>query len=153
VEPHETGEGYYWISYDFKPRRARGDLVRFPLGPKFDSNPFNNLAFDHDGGEVIFSLPNGLQAYMLADGEGNRLDEPAPADVVYDDQATSGTPAIVNGLSCMHCHRQGMIRFRDEIRESQAVGGFALEKVQELYPPQKEMDRLLDQDQQQFLQA
>lgn len=151
--PYKSGRGYYWISYDFKPRKARGDLIRFPLGPVFEGNKFNDFAFSHDGGEIIFSLPNGLQAYMLILANGKRLDEPAPADVVYDDQATSGTPAIVNGLACMHCHKHGMIDFRDEIRLADAVGGFVREKVRDLYPPQAEMDKLLEVDRTQFVTA
>lgn len=155
VERHEytSGTGSYWISYDFKPRRAKGDLVRFPLGPKFKGNRFNQFAFEHDGGEAIFSLPNGLQAYMLALGDGKRLDEPAPADVVYDDSAVSGTPAVVNGLSCMSCHKNGMIDFRDEIRDSDALGGAVRDKVRDLYPPQKKMDVLLKNDRDRFLAA
>jgi len=155
VERHEysTGSGSYWISYDFKPRRAKADLVRFPLGPKFPGNKFNQFAFEHDGGEAIFSLPNGLQAYMLALGDGTRLDEPAPADVVYDDSAVAGTPAVVNGLSCMNCHKNGMIDFRDEIRNANAVGGATLNKVRDLYPPQAEMNVLVDHDRKRFLVA
>jgi len=154
VERHQTGAGAYWISYDFKPRRVRGDLVRFPLGPKFKGNKFNRHAFEHDGGEIIYNLPNGLQAYMLVDGKGNRFDQPAPADVVFDSEAVSGTPAIVTGLSCMHCHRNGMItNLRDETRGANAQGGKVLEKVKELYPPSKVMDDWLKQDEQRFLTA
>ncbi len=155
LERHEypSGAGTYWISYDFKPRKARSDLVRFPLGPRFGGNAFNQFAFDHDAGEAIFSLPNGLNAYMLADGKGARLEGPAPADIVYDDAAVSGTPAIVNGLSCMSCHKHGMIAFRDEIRGANAVGGRVLDKVRQLFPPQREMDELLAKDRQRFLAA
>ena len=149
--PYKSGQGFYWISFDFKPRKSRGDLVRFPLGPEFPDNPYNKFAFDHDGGEIIFSLPNGLQAYMLILADGKRLDEPAPAGVVYDDQATSGTPAIVNGLSCMRCHKHGMIDFKDEIRLSDAVGGFVREKVRDLYLPHEQMDKLIRADRQLFL--
>jgi serine/threonine-protein kinase len=154
VERHKTGAGAYWISYDFKPRRARGDLVRFPLGPEFEGNKFNRHSFLHDGGEVIFNLPNGLQAYMLADGQGNRLDIPAPADIVFDSAAVSGTPAIINGLSCMSCHRNGMIsNLKDEIRGANAVGGTILDKVKALYPPSDVMDRWLEQDSRRFQTA
>jgi mono/diheme cytochrome c family protein len=154
VERHELpGGGYYWISYDFKPRKAKADLVRFPLGPKFTGNPFEQLAFDHDGGEVIFSLPNHLQAYVLADHEGKRLDGPAPADIVFDRSAISGLPAIVNGISCFNCHKDGMIRFEDEVRTAGVLGGDALQKLRDLYPPRETMRKLVDQDRQRFLAA
>lgn len=154
VERHDLPtKGYWWISYDFLPRRARGDLVRFPLGPRFADNPFNEFAFDHDGGEVIFSLPNGLQAYLLVDAQGRRLDGPAPADVVFDKVAIAGLPAIINGLSCMNCHKDGMIRFEDEVRTSEAVGGRALQRVKDLYPPRDVMRKLVDKDRAEFLAA
>ena len=50
---------------------------------------------------MIFNLPNGLQGYMLADAKDRRLDVPAPVAIVSDRSETSGTPEIVNGLSCM----------------------------------------------------
>lgn len=37
--PYNSGRGFYWISFEFKPRKSRGDLVRFPLGPVFQGNP------------------------------------------------------------------------------------------------------------------
>jgi mono/diheme cytochrome c family protein len=154
IERHETpNTPYYWISYDFKPRRAKGDLMRFPLGPKFDANIFNKHAFDHDGGEVIWSLPNGLQGYMLVLSDGNRIDR-GPVDVVFDKSPVIGTPEIVNGISCMICHRQGMIMgFRDEVREADAVGGDVQKFVQEIYPPHEEIDRLTQQDKDLFMRS
>ena len=94
VERHDAEFGaYYWKSYDFKPRRARANLTRFPLGPEFPGNPYPRQAFRHDGGEMIFGLPNGMQGYFLSDGKGRRIDE-GPTDVVSDALKTSGTPAI-----------------------------------------------------------
>lgn len=155
IERHEIpAGGYFWISYDFKAGRSRGDLVRFPLGPVFDGNPFLQQAFEHDGGEIIWSLPNGMQGYMLVLGSGERLDEPGPIDIVYDSAAIMGTPAIINGVSCINCHSQGMItRFRDEIRLSRAVGGPVRDQVLELYPTHEEMQELITGDQERFLAA
>lgn len=154
VERHDLpGGGFWWISYDFKPRKAKGDLVRFPLGPKFAGNSFDKFAFDHDGGELIFSLPNGLQAYLLVDAKGNRLDDFAPADVVFDKSAISGLTGIINGLSCMNCHKDGMIRFEDDIRTSGALGGAALQKIRDLYPPRETMRKLVDRDRATFLKS
>lgn len=110
--------GYYWKSYDFDPTRQneRGaDLFRAPLGPpngQLTSNP--DMKFLHDGGEIVFSLPNGLQGYMLTDGKGLRLDE-APTTVVTDKSRKDSR--IINGISCMSCHRDGlfMTGVKDEI--------------------------------------
>ena len=48
----------------------------FSLGRVFKENPYSNKAFKHDGSEVIFNLPNGLQAYLVTDAEGDRVDAP-----------------------------------------------------------------------------
>jgi mono/diheme cytochrome c family protein len=156
VERHQSRLGVYWASYDFKPDSSRARLLRFPLGPlnlfPAGKHPYADQAFVHDGGELIFSLPNGLHGYMLVDGQGARIDA-GPIAVVSDALKTSGTSEIVTGVSCIACHKQGMIRFRESIREHNAVFGRAEQKVRDLYPPQETWDKLLDQDQQQYLTA
>lgn len=153
VERHEARYGAYWKSYDFKPNQGRSNLFQFPLGPSFAGNEFSDLAFEHDGGEIIFNLPNGLQGYLLVDGKDNRIDA-GPIEVVRDSRQTSGTPVIVNGLSCMACHEHGMIRgFKDTVRGGTGVSPAARVKVQKLYPEAATMDKLLEQDEQRFRQA
>ena len=71
------------------------------------------LTFRHDGGEVVFHLPNGLQGYYISDASGNRIDE-APIDIVSNPAASN--PAVRNGLSCIGCHTEGMKTFEDEVR-------------------------------------
>jgi hypothetical protein len=63
------------------------------LGPDGDN------AFKHDGGETIFSLPNGFEAYYLNTAKGVWLDK-GPTETVLDDSqldraVTNGTPASV----------------------------------------------------------
>jgi len=54
--------------------RERQNFSLFPVGPR---NAFGDFSIDfgflHDGGEIIFNLLNGLQAYFLTDARGNRL--------------------------------------------------------------------------------
>lgn len=156
VERHETPFGAYWKSYDFKAGNARSKLTRFPLGPKnlFDAgkHPFERQAFIHDGGEIIYNLPNGLQAYMLIDGEDNRIGA-GPIEVVSDALKTSGTPAIVTGVSCMACHKHGVIRFKDEVRAGSALFAESERQVERLYAEAKAMDGLLEHDEQIFMAA
>ena len=157
VERHDAREGqYYWKSYDFKADNARSKLTRFPLGPLnlFDPghHPFPNQAFAHDGGEIIFGLPNGLQGYLLIDGKDGRIDV-GPITVVSDALKTSGTAEVVNGVSCMACHKHGMIPFEDSIRANSAVFGPAEEAVRRLYVEKPAMDRLAKQDGDRFLAA
>ena len=152
VERHPALHGYYWKSYDFKDKGAAGNLFRLPLGPEFPTNDYPNLAFKHDGGEMIFSLPNGLQAYMLCDDKGKKINK-GPIEVVRDSKETGGTPEVLNGLSCMHCHRHGMIDFKDTVREGIGVFGDARRKVRNIYPEQEEMMRYLTGDRRRFMNA
>lgn len=152
VERHPARLGYYWKSYDFKRSNGTGSLFQFPLGPLTKGHPFPDFAFVHDGGEIIFSLPNGLQGYYLSDGKGKRIDS-GPIEVVRDLKETSGTPLVVNGVSCMHCHQNGMIDFRDSIRDGLAVFGEIRRKTLDLYPPVDEMQKLVDRDRKQFRAA
>ncbi len=152
VERHDALYGAYWKSYDFKAGHDRNDLTNFPLGPVCSGNDFSDQAFQHDGGELIFNLPNGLQGYLLVDAQDRRIDV-GPIAVVGDALKTSGTNEIVNGLSCMTCHKHGMINFKDQIRAGAAVFGNAKRKVERLYPAQAKLDKHLQTDSQQFLQA
>lgn len=147
------GTAYYWKSYDFASSAGDQDLTQKPLGPVFASNPDNDNAFRHDGGEVVFSLPNGLQAYLIVDAKGNRLDE-APISVVVDSERKPlNSPVVVNGISCMACHDRGIRRFKDTVRKSHALFGESREKVQRLFTPRKEMDAIIAADEAAFLKA
>ena len=99
-QPGRNG-GYLWVSYDFNSSEDRADIRENPLGPESrDERNFQNT-FHHAGGEVIYSLPNGLQAYLLVDAAGNRIDL-APKDIVRDPRRRPG--AVENGVSCISCH-------------------------------------------------
>ncbi|MGE0375452.1 MAG: c-type cytochrome domain-containing protein [Planctomycetaceae bacterium] len=150
VEYHPS-RGGFWISYDFKKNAGRSNLARFPLGPKASLPKFENFAFEHAGGEIIFSLKNGLSGYMLVDNEGKRIDS-GPIEIVSDADETSGTPEIVNGISCMNCHKQGTRPFHDDIRSSDAIFNTeARDKIEALYAERPEMDRLLRQGGEDYL--
>lgn len=152
VDRHPSSFGYYWKSYDFGRSEGRGNLFRFPLGPEFDDNPFPEHAFQADGGEMIFSLPNGLQGYYLADGKGKALKK-GPINVVRDLQETAGTAEVVNGISCMACHARGMRPVTDTILKGQSLAGDPLRKVQDLFPEKDKMDELIARDSEQFTRA
>ena len=86
VERHQFQHGAYWKSYDFAGSVGTQNIFTHPL------------AFTHDGSEVVFNLPNGLQAYYLSDAGGNRLDA-APINIVRALYASD--PTVRNGLSCI----------------------------------------------------
>ena len=101
VERHTSRYGAYWKSYDFAGSVGTQDILTHPL------------SFTHDGGEIIFNLPNGLQAYLLVDAGGNRLNA-APIEIVRNPAASD--PTVRNGLSCIGCHTEGMKVFEDQVR-------------------------------------
>jgi serine/threonine-protein kinase len=153
IERHDSVYGAYWKSYDFKKNAPDSDLVKLPLGPRFNGNPHPQLAFAQAGGEIIFNLPNGLQGYLLVNAKDERIDE-GPIDVVGDATKTSGSNVIVTGLSCMACHKHGMVAPpRDTIREGAAVFGPARRKVERLLAEPKHFAELLQEDEERFLRA
>lgn len=154
VERHPTQSGgFYWKSYDFQSSNRTASLSEFPLGPKFSGNPFPDLAFDHNGGEIIFSLPNGLQGYLLVDGRGRRIDA-GPIEIVADSLKTSGNEQIVAGVSCIACHRSGMIESPDdEVRRFSGAVGDARAHVRRIYPQDEDFRQLIHQDRQRFLRS
>lgn len=152
VDRHVATYGSYWKSYDFKTNEGPHNIFHFPLGPQFRENPFASQAFEHDGGEIIFNLPNGLQGYLLVDGKGNRIDS-GPIEVVSDSLKTSGTPAIVNGLSCMACHKHGTIEFKDTLGDGLALFGQPRRKAERLIPKPAEMGKLVAEDHERFCRS
>lgn len=153
IERHEFRYGAYWKSYDFNSSEGRNDLLRNPITP-FDSvRGRGKLEFTHAGGEIIFNLPNGFQAYYLATEKGQRLDR-GPTDIVQDIFRKDKT--VVNGISCMNCHFQGMKRNDDEIRDyALNTDGydFLTDYVLDMYPGNSVVNRAMDIDQQLFEQA
>ena len=78
IERHKSAQGSYWKSYDFAGNTGRKNLFEHPMGPGDAEETFRQ-----DGGEIIFSLPNGLQGYMLVNGTGQRIDR-GPTEIVSD---------------------------------------------------------------------
>ena len=141
VERHTSRYGAYWKSYDFAGSVGTQNIFTHPL------------SFTHDGGEVIFNLPNGLQGYYLANASGLRLDE-APINIVSNPAASD--PTVRNGLSCMGCHTEGMKTFEDEVRpviESNANPTYNKAQALRLYVEQSEMDALLGEDMERYKEA
>ncbi len=141
VERHTSSYGAYWKSYDFAGSVGAQNIRTHPL------------SFQHDGGEIVFNLPNGLQAYYISDDKGNRIDK-APTDIVSNPAASD--PAVRNGLSCIGCHTEGMKTFDDVMRTTiELTENPNYDKTQalRLYVGQDKMDTLLEQDTEKYRQA
>ncbi len=141
VERHTSVYGAYWKSYDFAGSVGAQDILTHPL------------SFQHDGGEIVFNLPNGLQAYYISDDKGNRIDK-APIDIVSNPAASDKT--VRNGLSCFGCHTEGMKTFEDVMQTNiELTENPNYDKIQalRLYVGQDKMDKLLEQDTEKYRQA
>ena len=141
VERHTSSYGAYWKSYDFAGSVGRQNIFVHPI------------SFVHDGGEVVFNLPNGLQAYYLSDAKSNRLDV-APIDIVSNPAASD--QRVRNGLSCIGCHTDGMKTFEDTVRqaiEQTPVTLYNKEHALQLYVEQSEMDAFVEGDAKRYKDA
>jgi len=124
IERHELNgnQGAFWLSYDFKDNLDTSNIFSHPLD------------FQQAGGEVIFNLENGMQAYYVINNIGTRFDK-APNNVVQDPLARDG--AVETGESCMNCHMEdGMLPKYDEVRDffmANNNNAADLEKVLALY--------------------
>ena len=141
VERHKSRYGAYWKSYDFAGNVGKQNIFTHPLD------------FTHDGGEIIFNLPNGLQAYYLSTATGERLDE-APINIVSD--AGARDPVVRNGLSCMGCHTEGMKTFDDQVRSViEQSQNPIYDKAQglRLYAEKSTMDEFIREDTERYRRA
>jgi hypothetical protein len=142
LERHVSPHGAYWKSFDFRSNLDDQNIFKDPL----ELNPA--------GGEIIFNLPNGLQAYFLANAFGRRIDE-APIAIVSD-RNNPDDPVIRNGRSCMSCHYIGIQSFKDEVRpvvRGLPFASFDREKVLAIYPTQETLDNAIERDRNRFEQA
>ena len=140
VERHTSRYGAYWKSYDFAGSVGTQNIFTHPL------------SFRHDGGEVVFNLPNGLQGYYISDASGNRIDE-APTTIVSNPAASN--PAVRNGLSCIGCHTEGMKTFEDEVRAVilKSPDGPLKDQGLRLYVEQSVMDERVAEDTERYREA
>jgi tetratricopeptide (TPR) repeat protein/WD40 repeat protein len=153
LERHQSRYGFYWRSYDFGGGTGRQHLLSHPLGPAAGPS-----SFQHDGGEAVFQLPNGLQAYLLSKALGQRIDT-APVHIVFDNREVG---PVVNGVSCMRCHDQGMMPTSfakaDEVRPHVMRNPAAFtdeerDTVRALYRPAAEFNAFLREDADRFAKA
>ena len=99
------GRGYYWKSFDYGSSVDANDILadaNSVLNPKADAH------------EIIFSLPNGYQAYAVTDGAGKRLDRAA---VEFARDIENGFRSVeVEIRNCACCHAKGIVPIADSVR-------------------------------------
>ncbi|HVZ31411.1 MAG TPA: hypothetical protein VG963_03245 [Polyangiaceae bacterium] len=122
LERHDmsTRSGVLWESFDFDPDAAGSSSIF--------SDPFGFVAGATD---AIFTLPNGMLAFAVADQNGKLQGE---SDILLD--TSQADFRAVNSVSCSNCHALGFIPAVDEVKafvESDARQlGISHDQIEEL---------------------
>jgi hypothetical protein len=100
IERHqlEVRAGVAWMTLDFTS----------DPNPSVLQDPF---ATEADGGTVTYSLPNGLPAFAIYDGDGLLR---ADSDILLD--TNQNNFRALTAVSCMNCHADAIIPTTDEVR-------------------------------------
>ena len=100
------GRGTYQESYDFKTSVNLQNVLEDLLNEKPDAK------------EVIWTLPNGLQGFYVADANDKRLDK-ADGDVANNRRSRFRDTQVRTAFHCIACHLpdKGWIHIDDEVRE------------------------------------
>jgi hypothetical protein len=143
IERHDAAYGAIWRSHDFAGNTGRQNLFEHPLGPNA-----GETSFQPAGGEIIFHLPNGLQAYLLVDAAGRRIDK-GPANIVSDPRRPD--LRVETGISCMSCHARGVLPKADQLRvhvekNAAAFGQAVLDAVRATHPGKAQFQARIDED-------
>jgi serine/threonine-protein kinase len=160
IERHATNTGrYYWISYDFAGEASTQNILTRPLSINDlkESTAQDAFRFTHDGGEVLFQLPNGFMGYYLLVAAGTAV-EKGPLTIVKNKKGPEEfLQAIVNGISCLSCHAKGFLEKKDEVAGIVAASAdFSNEVkafVKEVYPPEAQFKATMEKDTKTYIDA
>lgn len=150
LERHDSAYGAFWRSYDFSSNTGRQNLFEHPLGPNTGA-----VSFQPAGGEMIFHLPNGLQAYMLVDAKGKRIDK-GPSEIVADPRRPDSR--VETGISCMSCHARGLLFKADQVRghvekNAQVFGKAIVDTLRATHPRPARFKAQIEEDNGRYLKA
>ncbi|HEU4582478.1 MAG TPA: c-type cytochrome [Polyangiaceae bacterium] len=102
VERHDivVRNGAFWQSFDFQADQGNESIFEDPFG------------FTPGGTEAIFTLPNGMLAFIIADANGNIVQD---SDILLD--TSQNNFKAITAVSCSNCHNTGFIPVVDEVRD------------------------------------
>jgi mono/diheme cytochrome c family protein len=143
VERHEINArpGAFWQSFDFADDQNESIF----------EDPF---AFNEGGREAIFTLNNGLLGFLIADDQGNLVED---SDILLD--TNQNNFRAVTSVSCSGCHATGFIPVVDEVRELSLNNRIALqfdndevEELEDVYPTPTAFAAIVADDSENFYQ-
>jgi mono/diheme cytochrome c family protein len=101
IEGHDIDvrSGVYYQSFDFDDAQNES-IFQDPFG------------FNEGGREAIFTLPNGMFGYLIADENGALVED---SNILLD--ANQNNFRAVTSVSCASCHARGLLTVEDEVRD------------------------------------
>jgi mono/diheme cytochrome c family protein len=136
-------QGALWQSFDFLADDQNDSIFDDPFG------------FAAGGTEAIFTLPNGMLGYIIADDNDAIVED---SDILLDTQQNNNR--AITSVSCSSCHASGLIPVIDEVHDV-AIGNALLsqlnrdeiEQLDAVYLSPEEFAQQIDDDTQGFYQA
>jgi mono/diheme cytochrome c family protein len=144
VERHDLGirNGVLWQSFDFEDVNNNESIFEDPFG------------FIAGGTEAIFTLPNGLLGYIIADANDAIVED---SDILLD--TNQNNFRAVTAVSCSNCHAAGFIPVVDEVGPISIANARVLglnrdevEQLESIYVTPQEFARQVQDDSQNFYQ-
>jgi len=134
--------GALWQSFDFEDN-ANESIFEDPFG------------FTPGGTEAIFTLPNGMLGFIIADAADNIVED---SDILLD--TNQNNIRAITSVSCSNCHATGFIPVVDEVRDialqnARDIGLDAdeREQIEDIYVSPQEFARTVTEDSQLFFQS
>jgi len=143
VERHDivVRGGAFWQSFDFEDD-ANESIFEDPFG------------FTPGGTEAIFTLPNGMLGFIIADAAGNIVED---SDILLD--TNQNNFRAITSVSCSNCHAVGFIPVVDEVRDIAVANARDIglnrdevEQLQGIYVSPAEFARVVKDDSESFYQ-
>jgi hypothetical protein len=138
----EVRGGALWQSFDFEDD-ANESIFEDPFG------------FNAGGTEAIFTLPNGMLGFIIADANDNIVED---SDILLD--TNQNNFRAITSVSCSNCHASGFIPVVDEVAEisiqnAREIGldRDEIEQLEELYITPQAFARQVDEDSKGFYQS
>jgi hypothetical protein len=134
--------GVLWQSFDF-------------LDDQNDSIFEDPFGFAEGGTEAIFTLPNGMLGFIIADEAGNIVED---SDILLD--TNQNNFRAITSISCGQCHQTGFITVVDEVRETSIRNARTfdldreeIEQLEAVYPSPDVFARQIEDDTNDFYRS
>jgi hypothetical protein len=135
--------GVLWQSFDFLDDDGNDSIFEDPFG------------FAEGGIEAIFTLPNGMFGYIIADAVGAIVED---SDILLD--TSQNNFRVTTSISCSGCHQTGFIPVEDEVREvalanarSSGLIRDEIEQLEAVFPNPDVFARQVEDDTNDFYRA